>query len=98
MGAGCGDLCLFNPRVWTRGFPVIALRSLVLRVVLVLDGRHRLPRNYIRIGGFGEREEEISQVVARTIGCAESGRESATQSARMTTYTFRAIEGEGFMG
>ena len=32
---------------------------------------NRLPRHDIRIGGFGEREEEISQVVAGTIGCAE---------------------------
>ena len=63
-----------------------------------ISWKESLPRHDIRIGGFGEREEEISQVVARTIGCAESGRESATQSARMTTYTFRAIEGEGFMG
>ena len=36
-----------------------------------LDRRDRLPRHDIRIGGLGEREAEVSQVVAGTIGFAE---------------------------
>jgi ABC-type dipeptide/oligopeptide/nickel transport system ATPase component len=37
----------------------------------VLDGRDRFPRDGIRIGGLGEREAEVSQVVAGTIACAQ---------------------------
>ena len=41
------------------------------RSAAILDGRDRLTRHDIRIGGLGEREEEVCQVVAGTIGCAE---------------------------
>ena len=37
----------------------------------VLDGRDWVPRHDIRIGRLGEREEEISEVVAGAISCAE---------------------------
>ena len=75
------------------------------RFAPTLDGRDRFPRHDIRIGEFGEREEEVSQVAVGTIGCTENKIESvitddalATLSEKLTTplqfeyYLTRALE------